>query len=177
MKKKEIRKYQIFSLLFTFILGTLLHFIYEWSGDNKFVALFSATNESTWEHLKLLFFPMLISTIIGLFYFGKNAPNFLCSKTIGIVVGVIFIVVFFYTYTGILGKNIDLINILSFFIAAFFGDFTAYILMINKCKCNKIIATIVLILLLVSFIVFTYKTPHIGIFKDPITGEYGIKNN
>jgi len=37
------------------------------------IASFSAVNESVWEHLKLLFFPMLLTTIIGYFYIGKNA--------------------------------------------------------------------------------------------------------
>lgn len=120
MNKKKIRKYQILSIFFTFILGTILHFTYKWSGENKIVGLFSAVNESTWEHLKLLYFPMLITTIIGLLYFRKDVPNLLCSKTIGIIVALSFTVVFFYTYTGVLGKNIASIDIASFFIATIF---------------------------------------------------------
>ncbi len=57
MDKNKIRNYQIFSVIFTFILGTLLHFTYELSGGNLVVASFSAINESVWEHLKLLYFP------------------------------------------------------------------------------------------------------------------------
>ena len=64
MEKKKIIRFQIFSVIFTWILGTILHFLYEWSGDNKIIASFSAVNESTWEHLKLVFFPMLITTIV-----------------------------------------------------------------------------------------------------------------
>lgn len=120
MNKKKIRKYQILSIFFTFILGTILHFTYKWSGENKIVGLFSAVNESTWEHLKLLYFPMLITTIIGLLYFRKDVPNLLCSKTIGIIVALSFTVVFFYTYTGVLGRNIAAIDIASFFIATIF---------------------------------------------------------
>ena len=120
MNKKKIRKYQIFSIFFTFILGTILHFTYKWSGENKIVALFSSINESTWEHLKLLYFPMVLTTIIGMFVVGKVVPNFLCSKTIGILTALIFTVIFFYTYTGVLGKNIAAIDIASFFIATIF---------------------------------------------------------
>ena len=170
----KIRKYQIFSVIFTFILGSLLHFTYQLSGENKFVAFFSSINESVWEHLKLLFFPMLITLIIGCFYFGKDAPNFLCSKTIGILASMAFMVVFFYTYTGILGKNIPAIDIASFFIATILGEFLAYLLIVNKFKCNKQISIIVLILLFILFVIFTYFTPKIGIFKDPVTGKYGI---
>ena len=38
------------------LLGTLLHFTYRWSGRNPLIA---PVNESVWEHMKLLFFPML----------------------------------------------------------------------------------------------------------------------
>ena len=175
MNIKKIRNYQIFSIIFTFILGILLHFTYELSGENKAVAIFSAVNESTWEHLKLLFFPMLLTTIIGYFYIGKDAPNFLCSKTIGILVSLAFTIVFFYTYTGVLGKNIAFIDISSFFIAVILGEVISYVLIINKFKCNNKIAIIILIILFICFIVFTYHTPKIGLFKDPVTGGYGMK--
>ena len=170
MNKEIIRKFQIFSIIFTFVLGTLLHFTYNLSGQNPIVAIFSSINESTWEHLKLLFFPMLLTTIIGCFYLRKDFCNFLCSKAIGIIVAMAFTIVFFYTYTGVLGKNITLIDISSFFVSAILGEFTAYVLIVNKFKCNIIVAVIALIVILISFIVFTYFTPNIGIFKDPLIG-------
>jgi len=64
--KKKLSYYCILSSIFCIILGTLLHFTYEWFNLNKFVGFFSATNESTWEHLKLIFFPMVFSTLIAL---------------------------------------------------------------------------------------------------------------
>lgn len=60
-------KTNIYRFLFISILGTLLHFTYEWSQNNAIVGLFSAVNESTWEHLKLLFFPMFFLTLFELF--------------------------------------------------------------------------------------------------------------
>ena len=175
MNKTKIRNYQIFSVIFIIIFGTLFHFTYQLSGKNPIVAIFSSINESTWEHLKLLYFPMLITIIIGCVYLKKEAPNFLCSKTIGILVAMAFTVVFFYTYTGVLGKNIPTIDIFSFVIATILGEFVSYVLIVNKFKCNNVIAIIVLIILFICFTVFTYFTPNIGIFKDPLTGEYGIK--
>ena len=53
----NLKKYTVAGILFTIALGTLLHFTYDISGNSDFVAIFSAVNESTWEHLKLLFFP------------------------------------------------------------------------------------------------------------------------
>lgn len=177
MSKTKIRNYQIFSIIFTFILGTLLHFTYNLSGQNPLVGIFSSINESTWEHLKLLYFPMLLTTIIGYFYFDKKIPNFICSKTVGIITAMLFTVIFFYTYTGVLGKNIAIIDISSFFIATILGEFVSYVLIINNFKCSNKIAIIVLIILFVCFTIFTFYTPKIGLFKDPITNKYGINEN
>lgn len=168
MDKEKIRNYQIFSIIFTFILGTLLHFTYKWSGENSFVATFSAVNESTWEHLKLLFFPMLIATIISMVYFKNSIPNLLCAKTVGILISMAFTVIFFYTYTGILGRNIAIIDISSFFIATIIGELTSYLLIVNEFKCNSKIAVIVLVVIFVLFVLFTYYPPNIGLFRSPV---------
>ena len=178
MEKKKILKFQIFSVIFTWILGTILHFLYEWSGDNKIIASFSAVNESTWEHLKLVFFPMLITTIIGFWIIGKDNKKFWCAKTIGIILAMSFIIVFFYTYTGMIGTNFAILDIGSFFVAVILGEYAAYKIMINeedKQKCNKRIAIIGLTCILLGFIIFTYLPPHIGLFKDPISNGYGIQ--
>ncbi len=150
----KTRNYQIFSIIFTMILGTFLHFTYKISDENSIVAIFSSINESTWEHLKLLYFPMAITTIIGFFYLRKSVPNFLCSKVIGILVAMSFTVIFFYTYTGVLGKNVALIDISSFFIAILLGEIIAYLLMVNKFKCSKILSIIVLIFIFICFVFF-----------------------
>ncbi len=174
MDKRKIKNFQIISAVFVCILGTLLHFTYELSGENGLVGAFSAVNESVWEHLKLLFFPMLLSTIIGYFCIGKNTSNFLCAKTLGILTSMLFIVVFFYTYTGIIGKSIVFVDIASFFVAVILGEYLSYKLMISNFKCNNTVAIIILVIILICFIVFTYSPPNLEIFKDPVTNQYGI---
>lgn len=164
---KALKKYQLFSIIFTFLLGSLLHFTYDWSNQNPIVAVFSSINESTWEHLKLIYFPMLITTIMGYFIFKNKVPNFLCSKVIGIIVAMLFTVIFFYTYSGILGTNVAFIDIGSFFIAIIIGEVVSYLLMRNKFECNNLIALVILIILFICFIIFTYNAPRIGLFEDP----------
>ena len=44
--KNKLLKFQTFSVIFTWILGTILHFTYEWSNENIMFAAFSAINES-----------------------------------------------------------------------------------------------------------------------------------
>ena len=173
MKKSNISSYQIYSAIFAIILGTLLHFTYEWFNKNALIATFSSINESTWEHLKLAFFPMLITAIIGAFKF-KNNPNFLCSKMLGIVTSLGFITSFFYTYTGILGRNYAIVDILSFIFAVILGEYVSYRKLNSNFKCNNKIAIFILTTLFLCFIIFTFNPPKIQLFQDPLTGLYGI---
>lgn len=173
-KKSSVFKFEIISTIFIMVLGTLSHFTFGWSNNNPLVGTFSAVNESAWEHLKLLFFPMLISTIIGYFYTGKHIPNYLCSKVLGIILSMSFVVIFFYTYTGIIGTNFSIMDIGSFFIAVALGQYVAYQKMKSQSSCNGLIPIIVLIVLYLCFVVFTFFPPHIALFQDPITGMFGI---
>ena len=114
----NIKKWQIFASIFCLILGTILHFAYEWFNSNGIVGLFSAVNESVWEHLKLLFYPMFFISIIGYFKIGRKLCNYWYTQMFGVVFALIFVVVFFYTYTGIIGKNFFLLDIASFIISS-----------------------------------------------------------
>lgn len=173
----NIKTWQIISVIICLILGVILHFTYEWSGENTIVGLFSAVNESTWEHLKLAFFPMLIMAIIGFWVIGKRTNNYWLAQAIGIIVAITFIVTFFYTYRGVLGKNIDVLNIGSFLVAVILGEFVTYkILKSGKNYNAEIVSIIFLIILFFSFILYTFYPLQIPLFKDPITESYGIQN-
>lgn len=172
--QSKIFKFTIFSIIFVFIFGTLLHFTFDWSNQNVFIGSFSAVNESTWEHLKLLFFPMLITTIIGYFYLGKSPLSFLCARLSSIISSILFTIAFFYTYTGILGYNIAILDIASFYIATIIGEYISYRIMLSNFICNNKKALILLSILFIFFILFTYFPPKIGLFKDPINSTYGI---
>lgn len=173
LKKDSILKFEIINTIFIMIFGTLLHFTFEWSNKNSLVAIFSPVNESIWEHLKLLFFPMILSTIIGYFYKGKNIHKYLCAKIIGIISAIIYIIIFFYTYTGIIGTNFAIVDIRSFFIAVLLGQYISYKKMETEIHCSNIVGITILLILCWCFLIFTFFPPHIGIFKDPITGTFG----
>ena len=98
-------------------VGTLLHFLYKWTGENALVGIFSAVNESTWEHLKLLFVSAVIYSAFEFFLYRKNTKNFWPAVTLGILAAMLTITTLFYTYSGILGFNVDFINILIYFIS------------------------------------------------------------
>lgn len=172
----KIKNWIIIVILVCFVLGTLLHFTYKWSGEDKIVAIYSAVNESTWEHLKLVFYPMTIMAIIGTFVIKKQKTNYWAAQAIGILSAMVFITVFFYTYTGIIGKNFAILDIGSFFVAILLGEYIIYKIMTSQKKYDiEKISIVLIIALFLSFLVYTYNPPKIQYFKDPINGSYGVR--
>ena len=85
--KRELRRWEIAGFLVTGALGTLLHFVYEWTGRSRIAAAFSAVNESTWEHMKLLFLPFLLFTVAEFVVFSEAFRNFFAVKAVSILLG------------------------------------------------------------------------------------------
>lgn len=174
--KKKIPIWQMGGFIFTGNAGTFLHFLFNLTGENVAVALFSAVNESIWEHLKLLFYPMVAVAIVQYFFWGENIPSFWCVKLKGILTGLALIPLIYYAYTGILGVKADWFNITIFFFVAavvFYLE-TRWFQKENSCKIPKGIAVFLICLIGIIFTVFTFIPPQIPLFQDPITDTYGF---
>ena len=173
--KRSVGLWQLMGFAVTALGGTLLHFLYDLTKGASWAAPFSGVNESTWEHMKLLFWPMLIFAIFERLFF-KGKTNFWWIKLKGILLGLLLIPVLFYTYNGAIGKSPDWLNITIFFVSAAI----AYIYetrQFNKenTRCKKPrLAFYTLCAIGIAFILFTFRTPELGIFKDPLTDTYGI---
>ena len=173
--KRSIGLWQLWGFAVTSIGGTLLHFLYDWLGGAVWIAPFSGVNESTWEHMKLLFWPMFIYAIIQSFFF-RDAEFFWCIKLRGILLGLVLIPVIFYTYNGVIGRSPDWLNITIFFIAAaisYIYEARLYNDADTVCLSPKLSFSVLCIIALL-FIVFTFRTPTIEIFRDPLTKSFGI---
>lgn len=172
----NIKRWQIFATIFCLILGTLLHFTYEWTNYNVIIGLFSAENEGVWEHLKLLFYPMFLISIIGYFKIGRNVCNYWYAQMVGIISALMFIVIFFYTYTGIIGRNFAILDIGSFIVGILLGEYIIYKIIKQKGVYKlEFLSLMVIIILFLCFIVFTIYPPRIPLFEDPLDGTFGIE--
>lgn len=175
MKKRAII-WGVVGFVFTSILGVILHFLYGWLGEAIWIAPFSGVNESTWEHMKLLFWPMLLFAAIENFFLG-NREDFWCIKLRSISLGLVLIPLLFYTYNGVIGKSPDFINIAIFFISAavaYIYETRLFIKKIPVCQSDRW-AVVCLSIIALLFIIFTFKTPSLEIFRDGITGRFGIE--
>ncbi len=170
-------KNHIVGVLVTLIAGTILHFAYEWSGRNLIVALFSPINESVWEHLKLLFTPMLFYSVIEYFTYGKKLANFVPIRVLSIFIGMLVIIVSFYTYSGIIGSNYLAADIGTFVLGTLVAYWVSFKLLRTEYFMSqkaKLLGWIGLIFLVFIIILFTFTPPHIALFKDFASGTYGI---
>ena len=175
MKQRSIL-WQTAGFAFTTLGGTILHFLYDWTGGSILASPFSGVNESTWEHMKLLFWPLFIYALVQRLFF-KNQKNYWCVKLAEILLGLLLIPVLFYTYNGVFGKSPDWINIAIFYITTalvFFSEWWAY--KNDRVQCgHPRLAFAAICLIGVLFVVFTFAPPQIPLFRDPLTGSYGIK--
>lgn len=173
--KRSIGLWELWGFAVTSFIGTILHFLYEWLGRAKWIAPISGVNESTWEHMKLLFFPMLLFAVVQSFFF-KDLQEFWCVKLKGILLGLTLIPVLFYTYNGVIGSSPDWINIAIFFVSAavaYLYEARQYKNGTAVCRNPKIAITL-LSVIAAMFVIFTFFTPELNIFRDPLTGSYGI---
>ena len=173
--KKSISLWQWLGFLFVCVAGTALHYVYDWTGESVFAAAFSGVNESVWEHMKILFFPMLVFAILqGCFW--REQANFWSVKALGVLAGLVSIPVLFYTVNGAFGKTPGWLNITIFFASAAVAFFLEYLLFkkaLPKCKYHGW-GILVLGALALVFVIFTFATPELPLFRDPLTGTYGV---
>ncbi len=167
--KKTIIWWQFAGFIFTGVFGVLLHFLYELLNQNTFVAVFSAVNESVWEHLKLLFFPMLLFAIIQKWYMGKSFNNFWCTKLIGIILAIVLVPILYYTLNGIFGTMADWVNIAIFYVAsaiAYIAEAKLFVENTLQCKSPQ---TAVAVILSIAFLfaLFTFYPPSLPVFQPP----------
>lgn len=163
-----LRRYTIIGIIFVLIIGTISHFVYGWSGNNHILGLFFPINESTWEHMKLCFFPMLLYAPFMGHKVKQQHPCIISSLLFGIVLGTFLIPVIFYTYSGILGQNLLPLDIATFIASVLFAFMSIYR---SALSCKFASCTFLLKLSITAialcFFLFTYHPLNIGIFADP----------
>ncbi len=167
--------FSLFGFVFVGLAGTLLHFLPDVAAGNL-VYLIAPTNESIWEHLKLLFYPYLIFMAAEYFAYGKETRGFFGAKLRGVLLGEAGIVGIYYIYSGILGKNLAWVDISLFFVGCAIAYIIPYLL-IKRGKSKDFSArsaALIFILQILLFSIFTFMPPEIGIFIDPVSGMAGI---
>ena len=160
------------------ILGTLFHFTYDLSNHNKVVALFSAVNESTWEHIKISLSATFLCSIFDGYYLGNN-PNYFVAKFVSLLCIVVLMPAIFYGYTRYTKKNIVFVDIGSFYIVIICSQllFKLFLSISPVSYLWIYLCTLGTFAIFGFYMVVTLLPVQHFIFKDPITNEYGLKGH
>lgn len=176
MSKKRVLTWELAGVLVIVILGSALHFLFEWTGHWRPVAWLASVNESTWEHFKLAFWPGLLYALVEYRAIKGVANNFWAAKGFGLMSMPVVIGVLFYGYTAVLGENYLTADILIFLLSVVVGQMISYkILTAGKVKAVARWGGVVgLIVIVAAFSVLSYYPPRAFLFEDPETNQYGI---
>lgn len=161
-----------------FLIGSFMHFLYDLTGGSAIIGAIAAVNESVWEHLKMVLLPVILWWTI--YYIATGKKNYIdknkwfTGALAALLTALITIPLLFYFYTEAFGVKSLIIDILLLFLAVLFGQLIGLHFYNSSKGVNSYISIGIFILLLLVFIIFTFYPPHLPIFKDSVTGGYGI---
>lgn len=171
MKDTRWRTWEIISLFWTLAAGNLLHFVYDWTGSSVAAALFSAVNESTWEHMKLLAVPWILFSLVE--YIVLRSGGIAGPRAVGLLVGLTAIPLLFYGYKGVVGQGNMIVDILIFQVSVLLSFWVSWSLQKRRRLSGAgwtVLGLLVLLGVWALFLLFTFRAPDLAVFVDPLTG-------
>lgn len=147
--------------------GSLLHFAWAWSGRSTIVAIFAATNESTWEHLKLAFWPALALAPLQRKLYGSY-PGWVPATAIRCVLPSLVIVTLFYGYIALSGSHHLAVDIGIFAVAIVAGEFLGHAALTHQFGSEQRIGAVgFLVVAVLLFSLLTFMPPNVFLFHEP----------
>ena len=174
-REQNWRTWETAGMLVTLLLGNGLHFLYDWTGQAGWASYISAVNESTWEHMKLLAVPWILWTAVTCIV--RRGLSCAGPRAAGLLAGLALIPAVFYTYTGILGRSIDVVNVLLFQAAVLLAYWVSRTLQKRgalTAPAWQAAGAAVQIAIAALFAVWTASPPELPLFVDPTNGTRGI---
>jgi hypothetical protein len=159
------------------LIGSVLHFLFDWTKHNRFVALFSAVNESYWEHIKIAIWPVLLLQIVLLTLGGYQLPSFVPAATIALYSIPVSMVGLVFVYKCFTKRNILWLDISIFFVCIAIAQ-SIFVLVLEQLAPTTgtvVISGLFFFGLVVAFLLFTFRPPkEPDLFLDPIKNDYGL---
>ena len=176
MHNRKFKILEITGIPVIFLLATLLHFVYDFTDGSTLSILFGAVNESVWEHVKIFAVGYVFWSLVELLWVKPPFKKFVTAKTIALYFLSLAIIVFFYGYNLFIKEPILWLDISSSFVFVVLSQYISYRLITNEndIKDYFTVALMMLMLFFLMFFSFTAFPPKIDLFRDPITGMYGI---
>lgn len=171
----------IFPFFISFVvstcIGVLSHFLFALLNNSIIISWLVPINESIFEHLKLLFYPFLLVSLVELHIKKKSIKNYFPYRLFSITLAIIILPILYYGIKACVG-NVGFINILLYFLCmglAYYLSYKAEKKQLVPTISMRFIAIAMTILLIFLFTIMTYFPPELELFRDPINNTYGLK--
>ena len=159
------------------VLGSLLHFLFDWTKHNRFMAIFCAVNESYWEHIKIAIWPVMLVQVALFLLGGHQLPAFIPAATIALYSIPISMVGMVFAYKAFTKRNILWIDIPVFFVTIAIAQYIFVLALeqLSATPATVLVAVFFLLGLVIAFGLFTLRPPkEPDPFMDPINQKYGL---
>lgn len=159
------------------LLGSILHFLYDWTGHNRIAAIFGAVNESYWEHIKIAVWPVALLQLVLFLSGGHRYPSFIPAATVALYSIPISMVGLVFLYKSFTKRNVLWLDIGVFAAVIVIAQvlFVQLLEQLDPAAPTVILAALFLVGLILAFLKFTLHPPQEpDVFIDPITQKYGL---
>lgn len=158
-------------------VGTLLHFVYDWTGHRPLVARFAAVNESYWEHIKIAVWPVAMLFVVIAALGGWAEPAFIPAVTVALYSIPVSMIGLEFLAKAALGRNVLAVDIGLFCASIVLAQavFAVTFTQLTADVWSVVLASGFLLGLLVAFFRFTVRPPREpDFFIDPLNQRYGL---
>lgn len=156
--KRENIKLLIFFVV-TVLVGAGLHFLYEWS-PNLLFAVLSPVRESVWEHLKLVFWPLLAALLL----YTRKDKDQRAGWYLGLLTASALLLIYGWVYNIRMAQANMVVDISAYVVIMALGFAVA--LWIPVVKRWKGLLLLLAGILAALIVVFTFCPPNALLFAD-----------
>lgn len=160
------------------LIGSVLHFTFDWSGHHRLVAIFSAVNESYWEHIKIAIWPVCALQAVLFAFGGYRFPSFVPAATIALYSLPVSMIGLVFLYKSVTKRNVLWLDIAAFFVIIAIAQ-AIFVLLFEQLSASVVtisISAVFLAGLLFAFFRFTLRPPsEPDVFIDPLNKKYGLQ--
>ena len=180
MSMVEIVAVSWWMILPLIVVGSLLHFLYDWTGEKRWAAVLGAVNESYWEHIKIAVWPVVLLQVLLFVLGGHRYPAFIPAATVAIYSLPISMIGIVWLYKGWTKRNILWLDISVFGVVIVLAQFV-FVQLLQQLQADGLTVALsvpYLLGIIGAFWRFSLRPPsEPDVFVDPITEEYGVQGH
>lgn len=159
------------------LAAVYLRFAYDLSGGSALGILFGAVNESVWEHVKIYSIAYMGWGVLQLLWLKTPFRPYVAAKCAGLYLLMGGTAAFSYINTALIGSQNLWTGSLTAFTVVAAAQAVSLKLSTDWKRAAEYFAPALMLLMLyyVMFFSFTVFPPRLGLFRDPLTGGFGVR--